>query len=106
MQYKVAPRAGGGGGGAIIEVKMSGKDKWYRLYTQSRGASGKSFNESLPKEIKTALGKSLDEQFNDTNAALEEKQKELQAKQKQKQQLERLTIHKNFATTWMASEIE
>ena len=82
VQYKVAPRVGGGGGGgAIIEVKMSGKDKWYRLYTQSRGASGTSFNESLPKEIKNALGKSLDEDIDDTNAVLEEKQKELQAKQ-------------------------
>ena len=69
VQYKVAPRAGGGGGGAIIAVKMSGKDKWYRLYTQSRGASGKSFNESLPKEIKNALGKSLDDKIDDTNAA-------------------------------------
>ena len=31
VQYKVAPRAGWGGGGAIIEVKMSGKDKWYQM---------------------------------------------------------------------------
>ena len=46
VQYKVAPRAGGGGGGAIIEVKMSGKDKWYRLYTQSRG---------LPESLSTSL---------------------------------------------------
>ena len=87
-QYKEAPRAGGGGGGVIIEVKMSRKDKWYPLYTQKRGTFGKSFNESLPKEIKNALGKSLDEQFNDTNAALEEKQKELTAKQKQLEQVE------------------
>ena len=82
VQYKVAPRAGGGGGGPIIEVKMSGKDKWYRLYTKTRGASSKSLNDHLPKEIKNALGKSLDKQFNDTNAALEEKQKELAAKAK------------------------
>ena len=82
-RYKTAPRAGGGGGGAVIEVAMQGKDKWYRLYTKSPGDVGKSFNESLPKEIKTALGKSLDEQFNDTNAALQEKENELVAKQKQ-----------------------
>ena len=84
MRYKVAPRAGGGGGGAIIEVK----DTWYRLYTKTRGASSKSFNDHLPKEIKNALGKSLDEQLNDTNATLEEKQKELTAKQKQLEQVE------------------
>ena len=82
-RYKTAPRAGGGGGGAIIEVSMRAKDKWYPLYTKSRGDFDKSFNESLPKEIKTALGKSLDEQFNDTNAALQTKQNELVAKQKQ-----------------------
>ena len=50
-RYKVAPRAGGGGGGAILEIAMKGKDKWYRLYTQSRGDVDKSFNTSLPKEI-------------------------------------------------------
>ena len=87
-RYKVAPRAGGGGGGAIIEIAMKGKDKWYRLYTQSRGDADKSFNTSLPKEIQTALGKSLDEQVTDTNAALQAKQNELAAKQKQLEQAE------------------
>ena len=87
MRYTDAPRAGSGGG-EVIEVSMKGKDTWYRLYTQKRGASSKSFKESLPKEIKNALGKSLDEQFNDTNAALEEKQKELAEKQKQLEQVE------------------
>ena len=88
MRYKVAPRTGGGGGGAIIEVKMSGKDKWYHLYTKTRGDSSKSFNDHLPKEIKSALGKSLDEQFNDTNTLLDRNQKELAAKQKQLEQVE------------------
>ena len=87
-RYKVAPRADGGGGGAILEVAMKGKDKWYRLYTKSPGDVEKSFNESLPKEIKTALGKSLDEQFNATNAELQAKQNELAAKQKQLEQTE------------------
>ena len=87
-RYKVTPKAGGGGGGAIIEVSMRAKDKWYRLYTKSRGDVDKSFNESLPKEIKTALGKSLDEQFNDTNTALQTKQNKLAAKQKQLEQAE------------------
>ena len=87
-RYKTAPRAGGGGGGAMLEVSMKRKDKWYPLYTKSRGDVDKSFNESLPKEIKTALGKSLDEQFNDTNAALQAKQNKLAAKQKQLEQTE------------------
>ena len=60
-RYKMAPRAGGGGGGAVIEIAMKGKDKWYRLYTKSPGDAEKSFNESLPKEIKNALGTALNE---------------------------------------------
>ena len=87
-RYRTAPRAGGGGGGAILEVLMRGKDKWYPLYTKSRGDVDKSFNESLLKEIKTALGKSLDEQFNDTNTALQANQNELAEKQKQLKQAE------------------
>ena len=88
LRYRTKPRAGGGGGGAIIEVSMREKDKWYPLYTKRPGDVDKSFNESLPKEIKSALGKSLDEQFNDTNAALQAKQKELAATQKQLEQAE------------------
>ena len=84
----MAPRAGGVGGGAILEIAMRDKDKWYCLYTKSRGDFNKSFNESLPKEIKAALGKSLDEQVTDTNAALQAKQNELAAKQKQLEQAE------------------
>ena len=87
-RYRTAPKAGGGGGGAILEVSMRGKDKWYPLYTKSRGDVDKSFNESLPKEIKTALGKSLNEQFNDTNTALQANQNELAEKQKQLKQAE------------------
>ena len=60
-RYKIAPRAGGGGGGGVIEIAMKGKDKWYRLYTKSPGDVEKSLNESLPKEIKNALGTALNE---------------------------------------------
>ena len=83
-RWKTAPRSGG----AIIEVSMRAKDKWYPLLTKSRGDVAKSFNESLPKEIQTALGKSLDEQFDATNTALQEKQNELDKKQKQQQEQE------------------
>ena len=81
-RWKTVPKSGG----AIIEVSMREKDKWYPLLTKRRGADSKSFNESLPKEIQKALGKSLDEQFNDTNTALKEKQNELDEKQKQLEQ--------------------
>ena len=88
VRYVEAPKAGGGGGGAVIEVAMRGKDKWYRLYTKSRGDTEKSFNKSLPKQIQAALGASLDEQFDITNAALKVKANELAAKQKQLEQAE------------------
>ena len=87
-RYQTKPRAGGGGGGAILEVSMKEKDKWYPLYTKSRGDVAKSFNQSLPKEIQTALGKSIYEVFNDTNASLQAKQNELAEKQKQLEQEE------------------
>ena len=50
-RYKKAPRSGG----AILEVSMREKDKWYALYT-------KSFNTSIPKEIQNALGIPLTQQ--------------------------------------------
>ena len=81
-RWKRAPRSGG----AIVEVSMRTKDKWYPLLTKSHGDDSKTFNQSLPKEIQTALGKSLDEQFNITNTALQEKQNELDEKQKQLEQ--------------------
>ena len=84
VRWKTAPKSGG----AIIEVSMRAKDKWYPLLTKSRGDDSKTFNQSLPKEIQTALGKSLDEQFDETNTALQEKQNELDEKQKQLEQEE------------------
>ena len=45
----------GRGRGAIIEIKMRNKTKWYPLYTKSKGDTEKTFNANLPKEIQTAL---------------------------------------------------
>ena len=45
----------GRGTGAIIEVKMRNKTKWYSLLTKTRGDDEKTFNEKLPKEIQSAL---------------------------------------------------
>ena len=87
-RYKEKPKAGG----AIIEVSMKKKDKWYPLFTKSRGDTLKTFNQSLPKEIQTALGKSLDERIDDTNAALQENQNELAEKQKELEQSEQRAV--------------
>ena len=45
----------GKGTGAIIEVLMRNKTKWYPLYTKSKGDTEKTFNDKLPKEIQSAL---------------------------------------------------
>ena len=52
-RYKRASRSGG----AVLEVSMRSKDKWYPLYTKSLGDTEKTFNTSIPKEIQKALGK-------------------------------------------------
>ena len=57
-RYKEKPRSGG----AIIEVSMRGKNKWYPLLTKSSGDTVKTFNTALPKEIQNALGKPLTQQ--------------------------------------------
>ena len=51
-RYKEKPKSGG----AILEVSMRAKDKWYALYTKSLGDTEKTFNKSIPKEIQNALG--------------------------------------------------
>ena len=57
-RYKKAPRSGG----AILEVSMREKNKWYALYTKSLGDTEKTFNKSIPKEIQNALGIPLAQQ--------------------------------------------
>ena len=57
-RYKRASRSGG----AILEVSMKEKDKWYALYTKSSGDTEKTFNTSIPKEIQNALGIPLAQQ--------------------------------------------
>ena len=86
-RYVWAPRAGiEGGGGEVIEVKMRNKDKWYRLHTKSAGDTDKPFNESIPNNIRTALGKTLTDQVDVTKTSLDTNKKELAAKQKQLKQ--------------------
>ena len=75
-------------GGTVIEVRYHTSDKWYRLYTLSKGDDQKTLNTALPKQITQALGKSTTEAINETNAALktldqQEKTKEKQLRQTQ-----------------------
>ena len=54
-RVEVRYNATGRGTGAIIEVKMRNKTKWYPLYTKSKGDTEKTFDSKLPKEIQSAL---------------------------------------------------
>ena len=67
-------------GGHIIMVKYHTIEKWYPLYTKSRGDDEKTINKSLSKQIKDALGKSrtddVDDDIDKTNAALQDLQKQ------------------------------
>ena len=72
FRYKEAPKSGG----TVIEVKYHTSDKWYRLYTQSKGNDQKTLNTALPKQITQALGKSTTESINKTNAVLSNKRKQ------------------------------
>ena len=87
-RYAVAPRSGQGRGGSVIEVRLKGSNNWHRLLTKLAGDTKATLNKSLPSNIKKALGRTTDEQFSATNAALERYQHELAAKQQQLEQAE------------------
>ena len=82
FRYRKAPRSGG----LIIEVKCHTSDKWYPLYTKSRGDVEKTINTSLPNRIKDALGKSLTDTVNETNAVLQDLQTQEEEQRKALQQ--------------------
>ena len=84
FRYKEAPKSGG----QIIVVNYHTSDKEYPLYTKSRGDAEKTLNTSLPKRIKDALGKSVTEELNETNAQLQELQDQEKAQRKALQQAE------------------
>ena len=67
FRYRQTPRSGG----AIIEVRYHTSDKWYPLYTKSKGEDKKIINPALPKRIRQALGKFTTEEINETNAELQ-----------------------------------
>ena len=82
FRYKEAPKSGG----AVIEVKYHTSDKWYRLFTQSKGNDQKTLNTGLPKQISQALGKSTTESINETNATLKTLQQQEKEEEKQLRQ--------------------
>ena len=59
----------------IVEIKLRDKDKWYPLFTKSRGDAEKTFNQSLIPGIQKALGtdkpKPFDPEIAKTNTALD-----------------------------------
>ena len=67
FRYKTAPKSGG----AVIEVKYYTSDKWYRLYTLSKGNDQKTLDTALPKQITQALGPSAEEIETRLNAQAE-----------------------------------
>ena len=56
FRYKRAPKSGG----HVIEVRYHTSDKWYRLYTLSKGNDQKTLNTALPKQITEPLGYSAE----------------------------------------------
>ena len=89
-------------------MKDKKKDTWYPLFTKSRGDdSEKTFNQSLPKEIQTALGKSINELFDDTNTALQDQSKTswLKNRSNWNKRNKGLLSHRNSGATWTLSPI-
>ena len=82
FRYKETQKSGG----AVIEVKYHTSDKWYRLYTQSKGNDQKTLNTALPKQITQALGKSTTESIDETNATLKTLEQQEKTKEKQLRQ--------------------
>ena len=82
FRTKEAPKSGG----AVIEVRYHSSEKWYRLFTKSKGDGQKTLNTSLPKQISQALGKSTAESINETNTELETMRQQEKTKEKQLRQ--------------------
>ena len=82
---------------------MRNKTKWYPLETKSKGGTERTFNQNLPKEIKSALGKSLDEQFTETNQALNRNEK--QNKSKKNKLNKEVSQKARYGKHWTDSEI-
>ena len=70
-------------------MKYHTSDKWYPLYTKNRGDDEKTINTSLTKQIKDALGKSVTEELNETNAQFQELQDQEEEQRKALNQAEK-----------------
>ena len=85
FKLKEAPKSGG----SVIEVRYHTSDKWYRLYTLSKGDAQKTINTALPRNTVKALGKSTTESINETNAALKTLQQQEKEEEKKLHQTQR-----------------
>ena len=70
-----------------LSIKMAGSTRTYWLFEPNLFGKWRE-NPDPPQEIKTYLGKSIEEQIKDFKQLKSEKESELAAKQKQKKQLE------------------
>ena len=89
-----------------LSIKMAGSTRAYWLFEPNLFGRWRE-NPDLPQEIKTYLGKSIEEQIKDFKQLKAKKVAALAAKQKQKKQLEqRLMRNRNLAVTWTLSPIK
>ena len=74
-------------GGSVFEVKYHSRDKWYRLFTKTKGADEKTLNTNLPKEILEALGESAEDQIRALQEQRDRNEAEIQVILQEKEQL-------------------
>ena len=83
-------------GGVIMEIKYHTAEDttWAPIYTKSRGDTEKTFNTTLPKRVKDALGvptpskDAVDKAIDQTNTVLQNLQKQKETQRKALQQAE------------------
>ena len=74
-------------GGSVFEVKYHSREKWYRLFTKTKGANEKTLNTNLPKEILEALGESAEDQIRALQEQRDRNEAEIQVILQEKEQL-------------------
>ena len=75
-------------GGSVFEVKYHSRNKWYRLFTKTKGADEKTLNTNLPKEILEALGESAEDQIRALQEQRDRNTAEIQVRQQEREQLD------------------
>ena len=75
-------------GGSVFEVKYHSRDKWYRLFTKTKGDDEKTLNTNLPKEILEALGESAEDQIRALQEQRDRNEAEIRVRLQEREQLE------------------